>query len=545
MRITGQEEGPQSAEDFEVFKGLHLIGTSGKVNVKVTERKLSIEQRKGHTTEIAHEWVMRLNHSQKPLFPNGYAGLGLVLLWVGYRGLIFGTASQMLTIGLGLVFLFGRFGIKRPLLTIETQAHDCHMITGNDATLMRLCELHNRLTEGMTMEQAKLGLDQLNRDTDFPRINAERIIPAEPIHLDSPLPIATLLATHGNGGQMANAEPPLNLLRAEEQLDLDFGEPMNAGWMFGEPELEPQDLMNHGLIQRGRANAQTRRHALPGPQPGPRDGTYTHHPAHPYPSPQAINHGRSYGQITEAQPARMEQQVSHPHDQVPTEFLPSFVGPEGAHVPRHMPPVEQEIVEFESNLDELFSEPEPSLVTSARLEETLDAELVHELTQPPAKQNAYIMRRKTSGFANPRWLQRQNRFNGGTRMQSFIHGIKDSATIASKLFTGTIPASPAPRPESETGHELRERSAKTHQEEIESSVANLSDTHGGVLPAEVVERMTSHFSRRHTLVEQIEQERKAQEATSDLDGLSFEDFTERVENHKTTAGVSGLPRLDL
>jgi hypothetical protein len=92
---------------------------------------------------------------------------------------------------------------------------------------------------------------------------------------------------------------------------------------------------------------------------------------------------------------------------------------------------------------------------------------------------------------------------------------------------------------------LRERSAKTHQEEIESSVANLSDTHGGVLPAEVVERMTSHFSRRHTLVEQIEQERKAQEATSDLDGLSFEDLTERVENHKTTAGVSGLPRLDL
>ena len=41
MRITGQEEGPQSAEDFEVFKGLHLIGTSGKVNVKVTERNAS------------------------------------------------------------------------------------------------------------------------------------------------------------------------------------------------------------------------------------------------------------------------------------------------------------------------------------------------------------------------------------------------------------------------------------------------------------------------------------------------------------------------
>jgi len=57
--------------------------------------------------------------------------------------------------------------------------------------------------------------------------------------------------------------------------------------------------------------------------------------------------------------------------------------------------------------------------------------------------------------------------------------------------------------------------------------------------------LQSHITRRSSIVEQIYQERQEQEKALNLEELSFEELTESVEKHKATAGVSGLPRLDL
>ena len=51
MRIIEQEEGPASAEDYEVFRGLLLAG-SGKVRTSVDERMLCIESKNGHALDI-------------------------------------------------------------------------------------------------------------------------------------------------------------------------------------------------------------------------------------------------------------------------------------------------------------------------------------------------------------------------------------------------------------------------------------------------------------------------------------------------------------
>lgn len=552
MRITGQEESPSSAEDSEVFTGLHLVGTPGRVHVVVNERKLSIEQKTGHSTVIAHDWVMRLNHTKKPLVPNGYALLGAVLLWIGYRGMVFGTTSQLITIGIGLMCLTGRFGIKRPMLIIETQAHDCHMMTGNDATLMRLCELHSRLTDGMSLEQARLGLDQLQRDVDFPRTQAERLLPIEPVRLEAPLPLAALITNHGDEETSALVKAPLNFGGHEEPLDLDFGEPETEGWMFGEQEplLPDLDVLNHGLIERGRANARTRRgsHSRGSEAIEPR---YEHHPSHPYPVAQPADLGRSFIQIAEVNSA-----LSHRHEvgapsQVPSEFLPSFVGPEGAHVPQHTPPAPSELqfnpslLTFETEPNEGLLTPIPSLVHTARIDEPLDAEIVpeHRPATHQQKSGQYIMRQRESSFSNPRWIKRANALSSSGRTRSFFDSINRNAALAGKFLTGSQSGSSTPA-ETETGQELRERSAQTLQEEIVNSVSNLSELNGGSLPPEEAERLQSHITRRNSIAEQILQERKEQEKVQELDELSFNELTESVENHKATAGVSGLPRLD-
>ena len=143
---------------------------------------------------------------------------------------------------------------------------------------MRLCELHSRLTDGMSLEQARLGLDQLQRDVDFPRSQAQRLIPVEPVHIESPLAIAALISNHGDEEANAMIDAPLNFHGDEGPLDLDFGEPETEGWMFGEQEpMLPNLDLNHGLIERGRANARTRRgmHGVDAHLAEPR---YNHHP---------------------------------------------------------------------------------------------------------------------------------------------------------------------------------------------------------------------------------------------------------------------------
>lgn len=551
MRNTGQEEGPRSAEDLEVFRGLHLVGTPGRVRITVSERKLSIEQKTGHCLDITHEWVMRLNHTHKPLVPNGYAFMGGILLWFGLRGMVIGTAFQALTIVVGLSLLLGRFGARRPTLTIETQAQDSHTLTGNDATLMRLCELHNRLSDGMTLEHARIGLDQLHRDVDYPRSQATPVLPSEPVHLESPLSIATLLSNHGDADALPESIASLEFHGHDEPLDLDFGEPETAGWMFGEPESRPSMEMTsteHGLIERGRANARHRRSALTHSGPELAETRVTHHPSHPYPSPQPRNMERSFSRIAgDGEQAPQQPMVGQLSD-APLTYLPSFMGPDGAHIPQKKPePMSSEPI-FEDVFGDMFADEDPSsLVDVARREEAvMDAEMVHEETPAVQTQtrSQYGIQPRTSGYDNPRFQVRKSRRPAASRVQSVVQGLSRSASLAGRLLTGAHPIDQTIPEETESSQELRDRSSRTHQEEIVNSVANLSDQRGGSLPQEELDRLTEHITRRNTLAEQIQQERQAQTETKDLDELAFDELTESDEQRRSTSGVSGLARID-
>lgn len=550
MRVTGQHEGPHSAEDIEVFDRLHLSGTPGKVRITLSERKLSIEQKSGHCVEINNDWVMKMDHTNKPLLPFGYAFFGALLLWVASRGMVFGTTPQLLTFGVGLSLMVAHFGLSRPTLTIETQTHDWYMLTGNDARLMRLGELHRRLTKGQTMTQARLGLDELQRDVDYPRSQINDFVPAEPVHLEAPLAIATLLSQHGDPELVPESAEPLQFHGSTEPLDLDFGEPETEGWMFGEPEAAPHfQTHEHGLIQRGRDNARDRRTNQMGHAIQPASVEHVHHPAHPYPIHTSRPVERSYGLIADSnQHLPQQHQVGHT-TQSPQEFLPSFVGPEGAHVPTSVeaPTMIDEFDMFATDLN-LFSEPEAgSVIDSARVkEEPLDAEIVPEEPAPPRTKNSqFTVKTKPSGLSTGRYKIHRTTSQTGSRMRTILNNITESATLAGQLLTGSRPDNEHNGEQaSDTGRELRDRSSKTHLQEMEDSVINLSQQHGGVLPKEEVARLTQHVSRRHSIVEQLEQEIEQQAPAVDLDELSFSELTE-VTTSGENSGASGLSKMDL
>ena len=130
-------------------------------------------------------------------------------------------------------------------------------------------------------------------------------------------------------------------------------------------------------------------------------------------------------------------------------------------------------------------------------------------------------------------------------MRTILNNITESATLAGQLLTGSRPDNEHNGEQaSDTGRELRDRSSKTHLQEMEDSVINLSQQHGGVLPKEEVARLTQHVSRRHSIVEQLEQEIEQQAPAVDLDELSFSELTE-VTTSGENSGASGLSKMDL
>lgn len=549
MRITGHRESPQGAEDFEVFDRLHQSGTPGRVVVTVTERKLSIEQRKGHCVEIDNDFIMKMDHANKPYLPFGYAFFGALLLWVASRGMVFGTMPQLLTFGFGLFLMGAHFGLRRPTLTIETQS-EWYTLHGNDARLMRLAELHRRLARGQSMDQARLGLDELQRDVDFPRSHVSQLIPAEPVRLEPSMALTSLLVEHGDQEQIPATVEPLRFLGSTEPIELDLDEPQTEGWMFGEPEpLQPE----HGFVQRGRANARNRGDAHSHRDNMQHTTSQVHHPAYPYPTHQTKEVGRSYGRIAESTPnLPVNHHVGHLAESSP-EFLPSFFGPEGAHIPATSPPSTQddEFSMFDEDLS-IFEEESDSLIASARVEsEPMEAELTPDEPQMNRVKNNQFVVKKRAPYETGRYTIERTRRKTISRVGGLINSvtkgvsnsIAEGATLTGKLLAGTPPKNEQARNSTDSGRELRERSSRSHIQEMEDSVANLSQQHGGVLPEEEANRLKQHVSRRHTIVEQLEQEKEIQAPGVDLDELSFEELTEVTQ---TGAGneATGLSRID-
>jgi hypothetical protein len=532
MRITGHQESPHGAEDREVFEGLHLSGTPGRVRVSITERKLSIEHKSGHCVEIDNQWVMKMEHTRKPLLPFGYLMFGGLVLWLGARGMVLGSTSQFLTIGFGFMLMLSHTAFRRPIATIETQSHEWYMLSGNDARLMRLCELHRRLNKGQTMEQARLGLDELQRDIDYPRSNASELAPIEPVRLEAPLSISTLLAAHADPDQIPKSASPLDLYGEIEPLDLDFGEPASEPWMFGEEEtIAPV----HGLIARGQAHARTRRN-MGASTTLDQQPSLVHHPAHPYPVTQHHQPVRSFERIAEHAPhiARTEH-VESSFD-AHGDFLPSFYGPDGAHVP-HAAPHEQE-PEFDDEMN-LFGEA-PSIISAARVDEEVLLPAPAQTVASNQNTHQYTIKQRPSVFSDGRYKVKMLGSQGNSRMRGIFNRISEGVTLTGKLMSGAEPSSSE---ESQSGRELRQRSSANHQDEVKSSVENLSQMHGGVLPDEEVARLRQHIDRRSSVAEQIEQEVAEQQAPRDLEEFSFEDLTETVIVGED-ADASGISRID-
>lgn len=558
MRINVEGEGPVSAEDHEVFRALHLAG-SGKVRASVDERMLSLETRRGHALDLRLSNITRVHHHHTRLVSFTYALFGCGLIYAAKRILI-PDILQFAAAILGVAMIVGWLGTRKPTLTLDTDVGDCHTLTGNDASLMRLSTLLKRLESGMGLEEARIGLDILNRDLEYPRtalLNLQEV-PVEPIHLSSSTSIASFLTDEITDNE--RPEPTFSSNDMDKGIELDFDEMeqtvanrMHRDRRAQEPN---RSTTEHGLIQRGIENAHSRRgsfessprpHIPQSQQVDPH--SYPPPPAYPGPSPVS-----SYQHIAQVSHADMphENQVHQPTE-IPGMYLPSFVGKEGAHVPGHSSATNTEVYsDFsafrspDAELLDIENEEQTSLIEKARRQtpEVLEAPIQNKTR---GKKVNTRLRPKTGPRSESRLRPKiRNQSGQASKIREIVapaaaQFIESATHLANRVLNGR--STNQQDSGSSSAQELRQRSAQNHHSEAIESIRNLSTSRGGKLPDSEVQHMLALMERRHTFVEQEVQE--TDEYTPVLEDVSFDELKDSKTHHAEHAGEAGLPRIDL
>jgi len=562
MRINNQDEGPASVEDHEVFRALHLAGM-GKVRASVDERMLSLETRRGHALDLRLSNITRVHHHHTRLVPFTFALFGCGLIYAAKRILIPDTL-QILAGILGIAMIIGWLVTRKPTLTLDTEVGDCHTITGNDASLMRLSTILKRLESGMGLEEARIGLDILDRDMEFPRTASFGLqdVPVEPVHLSGPTSISSFLSNELPENELPDSIVSYNLLNDGIELDFDEIENTVADWMHGEIEAEEpvRSTMEHGLLQRGISNAHDRRgsretlQSQPTQQYQPPTQQFIAHPHAPQPAHSNQLPAPSYHHIAQVTNADMPNEYQPPQSsEVPSMFLPSFFGKEGAHIPSHNAAAN---MEMHSNFEAFRSpdalpphsenEEQSSFIENAR-RETQDVQVIPMQKKPRAQRMNSRLRPKSATRPDTRLRPKARSQTVQTNkiremvVPAATQLFENATVFASRLLSGRTTAHRTSG--SSSTQELRQRSAQNHQAESIELIRNLALSRGGYLPDEEIQLLLAHMQRRNTLLEQDEQE--IQELAPVLDEIPFNELKDSKTHHAEHAGKAGLPRIDL
>ena len=545
MQSTGRVA-YSSVESSDVkIDSLYLDGASGKVVASIDERMLSLEAKSGHGLDIKIHTINRVQHHHTRLVPGYVATLGLALVWSGIR--IFATGSlQMVAVLSGLCLILGWAITRKPTLTIDTEAGDCHVITGNDFSLLKLNTILMKLQKGFTLQEASDGLEVLGSDAQYPRnaILETNTIPVDIPTVTRPESIATFLSSDIAESTASEPEtlPVMDLSIFDNQFPpTSVSEPVTPTWqdMASEKRDRLPAAGANSLIERGINNVGDRRERQESHPMSMFDKMDFDLPTSVQTPQQAVQSGPpSSGLLghvnsqleTEAGPAQMP------------ELLPSFWSRDGYHSPNEIAQEEtaSELSGFNSpdtllgNIDFDGNEVE-SLVASARRASNENRKLP---SSEPTLTSHNSRLRKKSTANNSRLVKRRTGTNRNTQRRgrlvpSIGNAVRDlGSSLTNRLINSFEEVSNQPT-------NLRERADEAQQDELET-FRNLAESNGGLIPDEKARQLEANVRRRNSLIEQNEQEFADSE-----NPLSWTELVDSEEHKNSSSGKGGLPRIDL
>ena len=169
MGLAGPN-GPTKKRDAELIGDLYLVGARGKFCAIITERQLTIERFDGKGVRLDLGAIERMRHLKIPMLPSGTILLGIISIYLGITTIF--SPMNWLAIGLGATIIISNIVSRYSILAVETSSGDRHLVSGNESNLLKLCLIVDRVRHGSDMEEAVLGLENL--DSEVPTFPALR-----------------------------------------------------------------------------------------------------------------------------------------------------------------------------------------------------------------------------------------------------------------------------------------------------------------------------------------------------------------------------------
>jgi hypothetical protein len=199
------------------------------------------------------------------------------------------------------------------------------------------------------------------------------------------------------------------------------------------------------------------------------------------------NHaGTSYDMVNQRQPHEYSIPRQNPEPTpIPTNFLPSFVGANGVHVPGVIP---EEFIVPDSPLHAPpESEPTQSLVASARKKGSIEATPVAEVQESQKERYPGVNKLSTKPKSRRLVSSRSGRKNRAAKrsiLSELVKPIGRAGAFSRNLI----------KRRGRTADSLRLQAEHTRQEQLASSIQELAKSNGGDVSDEEVSEMISHLS---------------------------------------------------
>ena len=162
--------GPTEKRRSELVGGLYLVGARGKFCALITERQLTIERFDGKGVRLDLSAIDRMRHLKIPMLPSGSILLGLIAIYLGITTIV--APISWLAVGTGASIILANIVSSYSILAIETGSGDRHLISGSESNLLKLCLIVDRVRHGSPIEEALLGLENLESEVPvFPSIS--------------------------------------------------------------------------------------------------------------------------------------------------------------------------------------------------------------------------------------------------------------------------------------------------------------------------------------------------------------------------------------
>ena len=163
--------GPTEKRRSELVGGLYLVGARGKFCALITERQLTIERFDGKGVRLDLSMIERMRHLKIPMLPSGSVLLGLIAIYLGITTIV--APMSWLAVGTGASIIIANVASRYSILAIETGSGDRHLVSGSESNLLKLCLIVDRVRHGSPIEEALLGLENLDSEVPvFPSIRA-------------------------------------------------------------------------------------------------------------------------------------------------------------------------------------------------------------------------------------------------------------------------------------------------------------------------------------------------------------------------------------